>query len=206
MRNSEKFWDKLAKNYDHPDKIAAINEYQSIQSLKKYLNNTDLVLDLGCATGTICCFLAGDVKEIHGIDISARMIRIAQKRAAERGLDNTNFSQSTIYSENFRKNSINMVLAFSVMHLVPHAEKIMQRIYELLRPGGYFVSLTPCLREKAILSALIFLGKKAGILPNITCFTIKELEKLITKDNFQLIENKCIDNNPLEYFIMAKKI
>lgn len=196
----------MAKNYDQPGKMDALNGYQSLKIIKQHLKSTDTVLDFGCATGTIACFLAGHVREIYGIDISPRMIEIARQRALDRNVRNIKFSQSSLFDEGFRQNSFQMILAFSLLHLLPDIDKIIQRVYELLQPGGLFVSLTSCLGEKVLFPPLVFVGRKIGFLPFIKCFKIIELEELITAGNFQFIENKSIDNNPLEHFIMAKKV
>ncbi len=90
MEKSVNFWDKLAKKYDKPESIDDVDKYESIGIIKTYLNKSDIVMDFGCATGTISSSLAGSVKEMHGIDISPKMIRIAKKRAVERKLDNLN--------------------------------------------------------------------------------------------------------------------
>ncbi len=206
MNKSEKFWDILSKNYDKSDTTNEVLELESIEYIKKYLNTSDIVLDFGCATGTIASSIADQVKEMHGIDISPKMIQIAQERAIERKIENIYFSQSTIFDNKYQRDSFNMVLAFSILHLLTDTEKIMQRINELLKPGGIFVSLTPCLGEKTFLRALLLLVHKIGILPHIRCFKIYELEKSIVNGNFQIVESKCLDNNPLEYFVIAKKL
>ncbi len=203
---SKKFWDRLSKNYDKPDNIAKVAEYKSIEYINKYLKSSDIILDFGCATGTAACLIADKVKEVHGIDISPKMIKIAKERAIERRIENINFSQSTIFDERCKNDSFDVVLALSILHLLEDTEKIMQRIYHLLKPGGFFISLTPCLGEKTFLRTLLLLVHKIGILPYIKCFKIYELDKSITESNLQIIENKCIDNNPLEYLIIAKKL
>jgi 2-polyprenyl-3-methyl-5-hydroxy-6-metoxy-1,4-benzoquinol methylase len=204
MNKSDKFWDILSKNYDKPDKINEVLEYESIAYIKRYINISDVVLDFGCATGTVACSITDNVNEMHGIDISSKMIQIAQERAIERKIENIYFSQSTIFDKKYKKNSFNVILAFSILHLLVDTEKIMQRINELLKPGGFFISLTPCLGEKAFLRTFLLLVHKIGILPSIRCFKINELEESIVNGNFQIIESKCLDNNPLEYFIIAK--
>jgi 2-polyprenyl-3-methyl-5-hydroxy-6-metoxy-1,4-benzoquinol methylase len=206
MSKSEKFWDRLSRNYDKPDTIIEVTEFKSIEYVHKYLNSSDIVLDFGCATGTIASSIAEKVKEIHGIDISSKMIQIAENRAIERRIENIYFSQSTIFDNRYKRDSFNMILSFSILHLLENTDKIMQRIHELLKPGGFFISLTPCLGEKMFLSNLLGLIRRMGILPYIRRFKISELEKSIIEGSFQLVESKCIDNNPLEYFIIAKKL
>ena len=70
----DKFWDLLAKNYD--DEVGE----QTTKLTKKYLRKNDTVLDYGCARGAYTIALAGDVKEIRGIDISPKMIELAKKK------------------------------------------------------------------------------------------------------------------------------
>jgi 2-polyprenyl-3-methyl-5-hydroxy-6-metoxy-1,4-benzoquinol methylase len=206
MNKTEKFWNRLSKNYDKPDEINKVSEYTSIEYIKKYLKNSDIVLDLGCATGTIASSIADRVKEMHGIDISYKMIQIAKERAIERKIENIVFSKSTIFDKKYMRYSFNVILAFSILHLLEDIEKVMKRINEILKPGGYFFSLTPCLGEKKLLGVLSCLGYKIGILPYVRSFRIDELEKLIADSNFHIVESKCLDNNPLEFFIIAKKL
>ena len=33
----EKFWNRLAKNYDHPDKIQEVSQYKSVEIINKYI-------------------------------------------------------------------------------------------------------------------------------------------------------------------------
>ena len=96
-------------------------------------------------------------------------------------------------------------LSEKINNLLENNDKIMQRINLLLKQGGYFISLTPCLGEKKFLGTLSLLGHKIGILPYIRSFKINELEKSIADSNFHIVESKCLDNNPLEHFIIAKK-
>ena len=88
MYKSEKFWDRLSKNYDKPDKINKVLEYKSIEYIRKYFNISDIILDFGCATGTVAFSLADKVKEIHGIDISSKLIQIAKKRSIVHKIEN----------------------------------------------------------------------------------------------------------------------
>lgn len=206
MYKSEKFWDRLSKHYDKPDKINEVLEYQSIEYIRKYLNINDIILDFGCATGTVAFSLADKVQEIHGIDISSKMIQVAEKRSVAHKIENATFSQSTIFDNKYKDQTFNMILAFSIIHLLENTDRIIQKINLLLKKGGYFISLTPCLGEKKFLSILSLLGYKIGLLPYIRRFTIIELEKSITDSDFQIIDSKCLDNNPLEYFIIAKKL
>jgi hypothetical protein len=86
----------------------------------------------------------------------------------------------------------------------------MDRVNQLLKPGGIFISATPCLGEKTFLSVLmnipIFLLSRVGVIPSITFFSASSLTESITHAGFQMIEQKDLSARPLrEYIIVARK-
>ena len=66
VSNEEEFW-TLGENV--------------AEELKKFVNkNKDsIVLDVGCVIGRVEKFLAPYCKEVHGVDVSGRMIKLARK-------------------------------------------------------------------------------------------------------------------------------
>ncbi len=166
---SESMWDKLAKNWDTPGVSLGENDLKIIERTKKYLNVNAVVLDYGCATGSIAIEIASMAKEVRGIDISSNMIEIARRKADERGIKNIAFTKAAIFDESLGKESFDVILSLSILHLVEDPTQAMDRINQLLKPGGVFISATPCLGEKAFVSILmnipIFLLSKIGILP-----------------------------------------
>ncbi len=211
MSQSEEFWDKASKNYDKTeDRFEHIHRKTS-ENTKKYLNATDIVLDYGCGTGTKSCEFANQVKEIHAIDISSKMIEIAKNKGVANKVENVNFLKTTIFDEKYKKESFDVVLAFNMLHTVPNPQDIMVRIHELLKPEGLFISATPCLQEKMsfLVSIQIFLFRilsKTGIVPiSIRRFKSSELNDLIENGKFQTIETENIYKGATSYFVAAKK-
>jgi 2-polyprenyl-3-methyl-5-hydroxy-6-metoxy-1,4-benzoquinol methylase len=207
---SESMWDKLAKNWDTPGVSLGENDLRIIEKTKKYLNANDVVLDYGCATGSIAIEMANMAKEVRGIDISSNMIEIAGRKADERKIKNIGFTRTAIFDESLGKESFDLILAFSVLHLVENSTQVIDRINQLLKPGGVFISATPCLGEKAFVSILmnipIFLFSKIGILPPINFFSVSNLAASIKNVSFQIIENENLSVHPLtECFIVARK-
>ena len=105
-----------------------------------------------------------------------------------------------------------MILAFNILHSLEDHKQIMQRIAELLKPGGLLISTIPCLKEKMAVKNRIELSFfilliKLGIFPNIlTRFKFCELEDLISNGDFKIIETEKIFHRMSVYFIVAKKI
>ena len=208
---SESMWDKLANNWDTPGVSLGENDIRIIEKTKKFINASDVVLDYGCATGSIAIEIAGIVKEAHGIDISSKMIDIARRKADEHKIKNIDFRHATIFDENLKKESFDLILALSILHLLENSPQIMNRINQLLKPGGLFISASPCLGEKTFVSTLIsmpvFLLTKIRILPYINFFSVPGLVASITNENFEIVENENLSVHPItECFIVARKI
>ena len=104
-----------------------------------------MVLDIGCATGTQCDDLAANVKQVAGIDISGKFLKIAEKRKAARNIDNVEFIKTTVFDERFKPGQFDVVMAFYVLHFYEDVDGVIKRIHNLLKPGGLFVLETACL-------------------------------------------------------------
>ncbi len=208
MAKPEKFWDRTAGTYDGIEPSTDPTHIKSVEAAKKYLDVSDVVLDYGCATGTIALEIADRVKAVHGIDISSKMIGLAKRKAGEREVKNVDFAQATIFDERLKKESFDVILAFNVLHLLEDPQQAVHRIYELLKPGGTIISSTACMGENraSFMSVLLLLVMKIGIIPPLKFFTVSELEDAIAKGNFQIVEAESLTRNPTSYFVVAKKI
>jgi 2-polyprenyl-3-methyl-5-hydroxy-6-metoxy-1,4-benzoquinol methylase len=207
---SEKMWDQLAKNWDTPSVRLGENDLKIIEMTRKYLKPNSFVLDYGCATGSIALEIAGMVKAVQGIDISSNMIEIAKSKADERNIKNINFARAAIFDESLGKGSFDVILSLSILHLVEDPAPVLDRVNQLLKPGGIFISATPCLGEKTFFSLLmnipIFLLSSMGIIPSITFFSASSLIVAITNAGFQMIEQNDLSVRPLrECFIVARR-
>ena len=205
MNRSEKFWDRMANNYDRVEKKDEQTYIKIIEKTKMYLKISDIVLDYGCGTGLISNEIADNVKVIRAIDISSKMIEIAKRKADGRKIKNIDYAHSTIFDERYKRGSFDVILVFYILHLLEDPHKVMQRINELLKPGGLIISTTPCMGEKTFLSILLSLVSKIGLIPKIRSFKISELEDLIANVNFEIVETECLNQSGQQYFIVAKK-
>jgi 2-polyprenyl-3-methyl-5-hydroxy-6-metoxy-1,4-benzoquinol methylase len=210
MSQSEKFWDRAASTYDREEKTDEPTYVRIVARTEKYLHANDIVLDYGCATGIIANEIAGHVKAVHGIDISSRMVEIASEKAAERQIENVAFAQTTIFDKRYESESFDVILAFNILHLLEDMQKAVQRINELLKPGGVFISATACMGERTFLNRLFRLAlfplSKVGIVPQIQTLRICELEESLVHARFQIVETEYLTQSPTSYFVAAKKI
>ena len=203
MNRTEKFWDRIAKRWDAGGNKLDEESATLVEKTRKHLNPRDIVLDYGCGTGTIANEIAADVSEIHGSDISSGMIEVAKRTASERNIENINYARSTIFDEQYQNEKFDVITAFNILHLVEDLPKVIMRINELLKPGGIFISTTPCLGEDgSFLGFILSLLSKTGLVPKISMLKTSVLEDFVIGGNFQIIKTETQERS---HFIAAKK-
>lgn len=208
FKNSpDKFWDLISSKYA-ASPISDRSAYEAkIQKIKSYLTAEKVVLDIGCATGTQCGDIADNVKQVTGIDISSKLLAIAELRKSERKQDNVEFIKTSLFDEPFQASSFDVVLAFYVLHFFDDIEAVLKRIHELLVPNGLFISETTCLGDNnIILGKLLRIAGSIGLLPKINLLTSKQLEQALEKAGFSIIEKISFSNSSAEYTLFAKKM
>ncbi len=204
MRSSEDFWDSNAKKYaKSPIKNMAAYE-KTLERVRTYLSESDNVLEVGCGTGSTALLLAGNVKQITGVDISSNMVGIAKGKARDQQVDNVSFVHGTVFDGTLQAGSFDVVMAFSFLHLQEDMQGTIRRIRELLKPGGLFISKTVCLREKTrLLGVLIYLMQKVGYAPFVETLSYADIDDAIAKQGFEIIETGIYP--PPARFVVAKK-
>ena len=206
MNKSVKFWDSQAIRYDDVEDQFDYIYTQMIENTKKHLKASDVVLDYACGTGNITFQIADHVKEVHAIDLSSGMIDVATRKAKEHNAENVQFTQSTLFETRYDAHSFDVILAFNILHLLKDLPEAIQKINELLKPGGHFISATACMGEKRSLFGMsILLLSKIGIVPYVKKLKIAQLESAIMSAGFQIIETEHLSQKPSNYFIVAKK-
>ncbi len=206
MSKAERFWDGRADSFDGDGEGPAEADPRVLAAVIPHLKATDTVLDFGCATGTWSVALAGSVREVHGLDISDKMIEIARAKAAAQHVDNVRFGQGSTLDAQLTDQSFDVVLALNVLHLLPDAPQTMERLYGLLKPGGRFISETPCLGQSRSVMALFMRGvSKTGIVPHLGVLSSVDVEKLITKAGLNIIQTDIQSGSSANFFAVAEK-
>lgn len=204
LDKTEKFWDKLANKFDRQSKY-----FQSlpVEQAKKYLKDSDIVLDFGSATGTVSNEVASYVKKVIGIDISKKMIDIAKRKSLELKVGNVDYKQATIFDEIIERESFDVVLAFNILHFFKDTKEILQQINKLLKPNGLIIIKIACLGQWSfsnVLQRLIFSPLIWGkIIPYMKFIKLSELDNALNSSGLQTIAK---ENTSTNYFIVARKI
>ena len=206
-KSPEKFWNLIASKYA-ASPISDIAAYEKkIERLKSYLSPENHVLDIGCGTGTQCDDLANNVKQVTGIDISSKLLAIAEQRKAERKIENVEFIHTTVFDERFEPGSFDVVTAFYVLHFFEDIDEVIRRIYGLLKPDGLFILETACMGEKGkIMGELVRLAGKLGFLPLINLLTTRQIEQTLEQAGFSIVDKTRFSESNDEYTLIAKKL
>ena len=107
------------------------------------------VLDVGCGSGRdtyVMAKLVGEQGLIHGIDMTAEQIEVADRHRAHQAQvfghaeSNVRFVQDTIehLDRHFEPDSLDLVTSNCVMNLLADKEPVLKQIHGLLGEGGEF--------------------------------------------------------------------
>ena len=205
MPASKNFWDKKAKRYD-AQTVKGPNYAKRIERVKAWLEDTDIVLDVGCASAQITLDLAPHLGQIHGIDVSANMIEIATKRAQEAGVHNARFSQLDPADPSLAEASFDAATAYSVLHLVDDVPSTLARLRDLLKPGGTLITETPCIGDwNPLWRILVKLAMLVGMAPPVLTLNVAELESLLAEAGFEVVESTVYNPKSRLQCILARK-
>ncbi len=99
---------------------------------------TDDVLDLGVGTGHCSLPLAGDGARVVGIDASEAMLTQAAKTGAYAGLHRLQLGASPLRAV-LGSARFDLAVSCGVLHFVAPLDELCAEVFDLLRPGGWFV-------------------------------------------------------------------
>lgn len=205
MRNPAKFWNRIAKRYAKRP-IADKETYEKkLELTREYFRPDTELLELGCGTGSAAIAHAPYVRHIRAVDISPKMLEIARRKAHEAGVGNVSFEQTTIEEVVVPDGSVDAVLGLNVLHLLEDMDGAIARVHDMLKPGGVFVTSTPCIGDSmAFLRMILPIGRVLGVIPRVRVFTSDELTAGVAGAGFVLEETwQAGEGKPL--FIVARK-
>ncbi len=183
------FWDRIARRYA-ADPIKDPTGYErTVERTRQLLGANAVVLELGCGTGTTALKLAPSVSGILATDVSAEMIAIAREKAAVEGSGNVSFEVADASTATEGEARFDAVLAFNLLHLVSHRAGVLAQAFRLLKPGGLFISKTPCLLEmNPFVRIAVPIAQWIGKAPGVSFFDAATLEVEIANAGFRFVE------------------
>ncbi len=205
MDQSAKFWNRIAKRYSKQP-VANESAYQKKLKITRDFLQPDMELfEFGCGTGSTAIALASSVKHIQAIDVSSKMIEIAQGKADAENIENVTFECSSIDELSLPDGSLDVVLGHNVLHLLADKEEAIARVHTMLKPGGVFITSTACIADMKMLFRIIApVGRFLKLFPLVRVFSVKELEESMSDARFEIVYQWHPDRNEA-VFMVAKK-
>ena len=204
--DGSRFWDRIAERYSKQPISDEAAYRKKLQVTREYFRPDMEVLEFSCGTGSTAIAHAPYVKHIQAIDISSKMIEIAQGKADAEDVQNVTFERSTIDEFSASDQTLDAVLGLSILHLLDNKEEVIAKVKKMLRPGGVFVTNTACLGDTMkYLKVIAPIGKFFGFMPLLKVFTTKELEDSLTDAGFT-IDYQWQSGKGKAVFIVAKKV
>lgn len=199
-----RFWDRIADRYARtpvPDEAA----YQEKLERTRALLDPDMdVLEIGCGTGSTALAHAAGVRRILAIDVSPRMVEIARGKAEAAGVENVEFHRAGIDDLDIEEGAYDIVMAHSILHLLPDLAGVFAKVRQALRPGGVFVSSTTCLGDRMpFFKVLGPIGRWLGLLPYINVFKTADLRVALVGAGFE-VEQQWRPAKGQAVFIVAR--
>ncbi len=212
MTTSTHFWDKIARKYAaQPIKDPTSYEH-TLGRTRSYLPETGKVLELGAGTGSTALLLARSAGQITATDVSPEMMLIGRENATAQGIENVNFISAAADDGRFSDGSHDAVLAFNLLHLLRDLDGTLTRVNAALKPGGYFISKSPCLGEKGwylplmVAVVRVFMAVRYWRAPPFVRFMkIRDLEARIEAHGFDIVETGNFPADPPNRYIVARK-
>ncbi len=202
--SSAAFWNgKADKYFEQPIKSPEIYE-QKLEITRRHMRPGDRVFEFGCGTGGTAILHAGHVREIVATDISDRMIEIGWREAQKAGLSNVHFE--AVSMEDYVADApFDMVLGLSILHLIKDRRAAIAKAYDMLKPGGCFISGTVCLGDRHNwLRLVIPLMQLVGAAPYVAFLKETDLVRELEDAGFEVEERY----RPAEYiapFLVCRK-
>jgi len=90
--NTGDSWDRRADAFDKPIHDESDPFIRLVREKVPLSKDFTDILDIGCGTGTMSLGFCKDVRSVKGVDISPRMVELAQRKAVSLGITNASFS------------------------------------------------------------------------------------------------------------------
>jgi len=111
--------------------------WRDFEFLERYVFEKDYVLDFGCGNGRLAKFLESKNIKYFGVDVSQKLINIAQKRYPREKFSKINRQDSLAFNDNF----FNKIFSIAVFHHFPPtiASFWAKELKRVLKCGGTMI-------------------------------------------------------------------
>ena len=204
-----RFWDRIAVKYA-ASPIADMAGYETtLRRVQGLLSADQIVLEIGCGSGSTALRLAPFTRRLLATDVSANMIAIAREKLAGESVPQLSFDVADADAPVAGQGEYGVVLAFNVLHLVTDLDRALELAVQALQPGGLLISKTACIAEMNPLIPYLALPlmRAIGKAPHVLCFDAAALQSAIARHGMDIVsvERHGTRGKDIRVFIVARK-
>jgi arsenite methyltransferase len=207
MTSDAKFWNGIAAKYA-AQPVADLPAFERKKAItREHLRPDSIVLELGCGTGTLALEMARFAGHVHAMDLSDEMLRIARSKQEAQGVTNVTFCQGTLDGASpYPREHFDSVWAYSILHLVPDRRHVLGVLFDLLKPGGSFISSNACLGDGWVpYGALITVMRWLGKAPFVHVYSRETLFRELREAGFVAATERDVGAQKQVAFVVATK-
>ncbi|MEK7452712.1 MAG: class I SAM-dependent methyltransferase [Patescibacteria group bacterium] len=232
IEKNRKAYDFISKDFDRTRAYL----WDGLKPFAKYTNDNQSILDFGCGNGRLISLFSKRNISYTGVDLSEALINIAKKKYKDNlsdGVLSAEFLKIDSLELHFSDCYFDNIYSIAVLHHIPTENmriKLLKEFYRTLKPKGKII-LTNWNLWQPDYRNLIFkyaikklLGQSKLSFNDIMvpwknekkevvaeryyhAFTMRELESILKKSRFKLLENGYFGgkNNDANIYIVAEK-
>lgn len=140
LKKVERDYNTIAKEWDEKRSNIALEN----RVLARYVRKGQKILDAGCGNGVLYDILAGRSIIYTGLDVSVKLLKIAQARVKR--LDSkarAKFVKGEVTKLPFKDHGFDLVFALAVLHHIPSdvlRQTAVSELWRILKPGGKVIA------------------------------------------------------------------
>jgi ubiquinone/menaquinone biosynthesis C-methylase UbiE len=206
---SARFWNRMARRYAAASMSDPAGYEVTLERVRGLLTPNDSVLELACGTGSTALRLAAGTREWLATDVAPNMIAIARDKLAAAPVAPLRFEVADADEPAFAPTRHDAVLAFNALHLMADLDRTLDGVLATLKPGGLFISKTPCLAELNPLLrwVVVPLLRVVRLAPALIVFDGHQLQTALERRGFRVetVERHGTRGRDVRVFIVARK-
>jgi len=202
--SEEEYWDKMSHLYDAFVEREHSGLYTRVRKLCfKYVKRKQNILDVATGTGDLALTLAKRSKNITGIDISGKMISVADSRTKE----NPKFLLGDTHDLEFKRGEFDMVTCCNGLHVFRDPAGALSEMRRVLSVGGILVTVTFAYGDADLGQRMHLWGQflKLGMPPYWHSFEGPQLRRMHYKAGFKILKAIYCWSDPPTVLIVARK-
>lgn len=103
----------------------------------KFINKTDVVLDLGCGNGQNSVKSAKSARKVIGVENDQKSLELANKYVRAKKISNVQFINKDLEKKlNFNHNSFDKILMLAILEHLRNRSQILEEVTRILKPQG----------------------------------------------------------------------